>query len=559
MQRLIYITTICCLSLTVASAQTTDTIPAASVDTVGAPSKIEVDEVEVIKAFEVKLGEAKRIGLGPKPTTPTPTKNSYQYDITIVPAEISYADPVIKPLAISPDAKANVDHFYTKLGYGNTASPYGDLSFYTMTPEVYDVLIDLHHFSFDNTDKIADQKMSETNVDLKGSYLLGENTLLSLDVFGDIEGRTLYSTIQAVPPDPVTTKISRDLGRYGGKFSVGAAEPTASGLDYEGYIGGMYTYYSDDVAEAPSNTEVQLTVGGNVSQKVSEKLTSYIKGGFTLADLNAAGTDKSFSTVDANAGVRYRSGRINIDAAADLVYDAGGANIFADAELGIAIDQGMQVFVGVDQEVLQHNLSTSYDRNPFVQLDTSLLANTLVHRYYAGLRGKVLQRLTFSLTGAYEDIADQYYYTSSILSPTLSQQYQDATNIAVDANVEFAINDNVKVGGHVSQNFYDLSITEDLLNVTASEYSVYSKLALLQDRLHMTADLTILDGVPFLQNGALTTGDPMYDVSIEAQFFVLKNVALWARGSNLLDNNYIMHAGYPTVGLQAHGGVIVKF
>ena len=557
MYKSIYTYLICCLVTTGVAAQVTDTIPAAPpADTTATVSKIEVDEVEVIKAFEVKLGEAKRIGLGPKPQPTKPVVNSYDYDITIVPAEISYADPVIKPLAMSPDAKANVDHLYTKLGYGNTASPYGDLSFYKQTPEVYDVLLDVHHFSFDNTDKVLHQKMAETNINLDGSYLLGENTLLSLQSWADLESRNLYDTTDVLF---VSDDAGRKLGRYGAKIGAASAEPTATGLRYRADIGANYTDYSGVAELAPTNNELLLMGGGEVSQKINNQLTSYVKADVTLADLTTGSDSKSLLTIDANAGLRYQVGILNVDAAADVVYSDDGTKVFADAEVAVAVDKSMQVFVGVDQEALQHNLSTTYDRNPFVQLDSTILRNTVIQRYYAGIRGKVLQRLTFSLSGGYEDIADQYYYTANADQPTLTQQYQDATNIAIDATIEFALNQSVSIGGHVNQNFYDLAVTDELLNVTASEFSIYSRLSLLSDKLRLMADLTVLEAVPFLTNGLADGGDAMYDVSVEAQYFLLKNIAIWARGSNLLDNNYLMHAGYPTVGLQAHGGVMVKF
>ena len=557
MYKSIYTYLICCLVTTGVAAQVTDTIPAAPpADTTATVSKIEVDEVEVIKAFEVKLGEAKRIGLGPKPQPTKPVVNSYDYDITIVPAQISYADPVIKPLAMSPDAKANVDHLYTKLGYGNTASPYGDLSFYKQTPEVYDVLLDVHHFSFDNTDKVLHQKMAETNINLDGSYLLGENTLLSLQSWADLESRNLYDTTDVLF---VSDDAGRKLGRYGAKIGAASAEPTATGLRYRADIGANYTDYSGVAELAPTNNELLLMGGGEVSQKINNQLTSYVKADVTLADLTTGSDSKSLLTIDANAGLRYQVGILNVDAAADVVYSDDGTKVFADAEVAIAVDKSMQVFVGVDQEALQHNLSTTYDRNPFVQLDSTILQNTVIQRYYAGIRGKVLQRLTFSLSGGYEDIADQYYYTANADQPTLTQQYQDATNIAIDATIEFALNQSVSIGGHVNQNFYDLAVTDELLNVTASEFSIYSRLSLLSDKLRLMADLTVLEAVPFLSSGLADGGDAMYDVSVEAQYFLLKNIAIWARGSNLLDNNYLMHAGYPTVGLQAHGGVMVKF
>jgi len=62
---------------------------------------IEVDQVEVIKAFEAKLEDAKKISIQPKIKPIIPVEKTYDYNITIVPLSIEYPDPVIKKVLCS--------------------------------------------------------------------------------------------------------------------------------------------------------------------------------------------------------------------------------------------------------------------------------------------------------------------------------------------------------------------------------------------------------------------------------------------------------------------------
>jgi len=202
MFKYIYTTIITLLAL---GSQAQETVPlttasdTSATDTLTELKKIEVDEVEVIKAFEVKLGEAKRIAVGPKLQKVTPVKKEYKYDITIVPADIEYPDPVIKPLAMNPDPQPHVDHFYAKLGYGTYKSPYADVSYYNLVPELYSFTIDAHHYGFDNSAEDINQKVQETELNLAGDYLLGENNIIGLDLNGSLSNRNLKEP-QAVPP-----------------------------------------------------------------------------------------------------------------------------------------------------------------------------------------------------------------------------------------------------------------------------------------------------------------------------------------------------------------------
>ena len=48
-----------------------------------------------------------------------PAKKKYGYNVTILPLDITYPEPVIKPIAADADLPFENHTFFTRLGYGN--------------------------------------------------------------------------------------------------------------------------------------------------------------------------------------------------------------------------------------------------------------------------------------------------------------------------------------------------------------------------------------------------------------------------------------------------------
>lgn len=70
---------------------------------------LKINQVEVVKAFEVTLEESRKTDVKPVIPEQKPYSPSYKYDISIVPANLKYPDPQIKPLAMNPDAPFKIE------------------------------------------------------------------------------------------------------------------------------------------------------------------------------------------------------------------------------------------------------------------------------------------------------------------------------------------------------------------------------------------------------------------------------------------------------------------
>jgi hypothetical protein len=130
------------------------------VDTVVTDSikQIQVDQVEVLKAFNATLQTATQFSLKPELKQPEKVSHSYHYTVTIVPLELEYPDPVMRPLAMKEDPPFEVKKLYAKLGYGSIKNPYADIRFNDVINDLGTFGIDVYYDAADATSANLYQK-----------------------------------------------------------------------------------------------------------------------------------------------------------------------------------------------------------------------------------------------------------------------------------------------------------------------------------------------------------------------------------------------------------------
>jgi len=551
-----YITTYLLLLLATCQVMAQDTLITERDTIITNPSNIEVDQVEVIKAFEAKLSDAKKISVLPKVKTVIPVDKSYKYDVTIVPIEITYPDPIIKPLAMGSDEPHKVDRAFARLGYGTPSAPYGDLSYQANRGDEYDFLISAHHYGADDTDKVKNRKFSETSLGINGGYRIGENHKITFDFDGVYDNRFLYDTLFGrVLLD--STDISRDILDIGVRVGFGSIETSENGLSYQSYINGGYLDFNQRV----DASEVRFGGGLSVSKKISSNFTVGLLVDAQTYNLNFTVENPLQYLITAKPGIRARVGNFTLKAYADLFVDNNGFLPFVEAEAAYSIlDNSLQIYAGVDQKTQSNSLHEKYQANPFVSALATEQRNTIAKQFYGGLRGQVREFLTYNVTAGYEDIKDQRFDRNEI-GIFMRQTFDDMTNFYINANVEFSVNEKLTVGGLINQNFFNPETLTNAINLPSYTYNAYTKLSLLDQKLQLRADIHLADQIFWrtVVTEELITGNKQLDVSLGFDFFVTKNIGLWAQANNLLDREYTRYHYYPSIGRNFLGGILIKF
>ena len=519
---------------------------------------IEVDQVEVIKAFEAKLMDAKKISLKPKIQPIIPVEKTYDYNITIVPLKIEYPDPVIKPLAMNPDPAKPSKKFYSRLGYGNLKSPYADISYHGQKGDEFDYTISGHYFGADESEEVKFRKFYESGLDINVGYRLGENHKLSVDLGGGYDRRNLYDTLVVNANELLEeVDVQRNILKARARVGISNIEPTGGNFNYGLGLTEHYIKFLKNLEYSETGFGLDLFV----NNKISSNVTLFLKGeGAIHAISYASGGTRDRKAFNTNAGLRLSIGNFQLDASADVFIDNNQTSPFVDIKASYTLmDNSLQIYAGVDQVVTPNTLWNHYANNPFVSGFIAIDKTTLSKQFFGGLSGKLRDFMTFNFMGGYADIKDQFYY-SNLANFRMFVKHIDMTNIFINANIEFNLSKNVSLGANVSQNFYSPDMIEILPNIPEYKYSGYSKIKLLNEKVVISADLNLMDKISFVdETGANVLGNSQIDLSVGLDFFVTDNIGLWVRGNNLLDREYLRFNGYPEFGRNLLGGLLVKF
>jgi hypothetical protein len=519
--------------------------------------KIEVDQVEVIKAFEAKLTDAKRISVAPKVKAIVPIEKTYNYDITIVPVDIAYPDPVIKPLAMNSDAPKNVDHFFTRLGYGDLNSPYADASYQYIKGDEYDLIVDAHYYGADDSKEIDNRLFYESSINVKLGYRIGENNKLSLGLLGNSDFRNLYDTLFARTVSDIEN-IKRDILNVGADIAYQNIETTGGGFDYKVYLNGGRISMSDRL----DASEIRFGAGLNTQKRFSDKFSLILDADASFYNLDFSASDTTIQKmVTIKPGLQFSIGSFTMRALADIFIDNNGSNPFIEAEANLSImDNSLQIYVGVDQKIEVNSLANKYSNNPFVSPLATEQRNTIAKQFYGGVRGKMKDFLTFNFSAGYEDIRDQRFDRNNN-GVLMRQTFDNMKNVFINANLEFKVNEKLTVGGIVNQNFFDPETLENAINMSAYSYNAYSKISLLNKKLVVRADINLADKIFWKKpiSEELIAGNKQLDLCIGVDYYFTKNIGLWVRGNNLLDREYLKYHYYPGFGRNLLGGITVRF
>lgn len=516
--------------------------------------KIEVDQVEVIKAFEANLSDAKRISV--KPTVPkvVPVDKSYRYEITIVPVDILYPDPVIKPLAMSADQAKNVNKFYSRIGYGDLKSPYADISYHGVRGDELDYYVSGHYYGADDSKNLDFRKFSEADLALGGGYRIGENNKVHIDLNGQYDTRYLYDTL--------FTNIDDDRKITATEFDIttrfGTIETTDAGIDYNAFLNiGLINFkalFPETESKFRAGFDAQKMFGNAFGVTLeAEAETNNLKESILELDSRRAFLIKP--------GVRFNKGIFSFNAKADIFIDNADTHPFIETELGIALmDNSLQVYAGVDQEIQNNTLANRFNENPFVNLTLAdITKNTIAKQYYGGVRGKLREFLSFNFAGGYEDITDQMFYRSDF-GIVNRMVFDDMTNIFINANLEFKVNDVFTIGGVVDQNFFSPATLERAINMPEYTYNAYAIASLLGNKLKIRSDIILRDKINYIDDFEVWhTGNNQLDINLGFDFFITKKIGIWAKANNLLDREYQILEHLPGIGRSFLGGVLVKF
>lgn len=511
-------------------------------------SVLKIKQVEVVKTFEAQLEDAHKIHWTPVMPEKKDFNPQYKYDITIVPVELKYPEPSIRPLAMDPDAPFMIRNGFIQAGYGWRKNPYllGGYSF--QRKDKFDAGIVAGYESLDNSDRLNHQKYSEFHIDLQGSYLLRENLKIYASSLADSRYRQFHNT--AVVWDSISPQ--RQLHSYTIQVGLSNPEMTSHKLNYDVNLTLRNMSVTEDKAR-----DNGMTVKAFGEKLIGKSMVLRVDGMWDYHTFRGE-TDSDLSVATLTPSVKTSIGPVIVTAGLDMLYGSdGSSSVFPKATLSYGLwGQKLQIFAHVDQSHFVNNFAQVSWRNSWLNTALDSIVNTVFQEYSAGVKGG-FSFLTYQVKAGYKDIRQQMFLLNNRNNLSVFDMvYDDMGMIFLSGNAEFLLSPSVSVGGWLTYNIYSPASFEKAWHLPALESHAFSKVKFWNDRCWLTADLYTASRVSFLNLiGNVQQSNVLFDLNLGAEYQILDTWRVFVRAINILDNQFERFYGNPSVGFNGMAGM----
>lgn len=527
-------------------------------------AQIDVEQVEVVKIFEVQLEDAIKFDVLPKIEILKPLKKIYKYDVSIVPLELKYPDPIIKPLAMLADDPFDFNQLYVKAGYGNLRNPFFKMRFGTQGNEKYEINAALDYFSIDNTKKIEYQESSVFKGDFDLKYRLLENMFVKGGVEFGIDKRYFFFT----PYDKNLSTpdlLKRNTSNYKFHGGIQNVEETSSGINYDvNFVTELINTTNFKANEQIIGLESKFSYQ-TAKSFVIEAPVNLLTYRYDVIDL----ADAKFNYVlDINPTLNYQKGLVNVRIGGELLLDKEKARFWPTAEVSAAVvGNYIHALVGIDQRHQINDLKNILAFAPWANSRFDNLNLNVGREFFGGVRGE-LSTLRYQAKAGFRMSDGQGFFTNYRVraletNDKVSVDFGKLNTVFISGGMDMIVNNYISVGGDLTKNFYKPELTTTTWGLLSFELNAYAKLKVLNDKIQLRSDVYIADRNNTLFPDASGFAkkiqlNNLADLNFGLETWPIKKVGLYIDAYNVLNNKNVRWYGYPQVGIHFNGGVLIK-
>lgn len=512
------------------------------------------DLQEVVKSFEAQLEEADKIQIKPTIVTVIPVKKKYLYSVTIVPLEIKYPEPTIKPVATEPDLPFTSHPFYLRAGYGNIKNPKVDLLFYKSDQNKLDYYLSGHHYGLDNSSSVANQKFSDSEVGLGAKLRLKENHLVEFNSKVDLENRNIYFI--HLQETPTNFELKRRRFNIANDVSIRNINPLNSEIEYKA----AFKHSLLNLTNTGVN-EYKMQLSAEVA-KLSDSYS--IRFPITATGIQQTQINDLYS-VNFTPHLKLNNRKLLLKGGLGISYDNElKTKLWPEILLDYAVSgKYLHAYVEAKLTQIANDLHRISEENPFVNSRMSKLSNSLIQSAGLGIRGE-------NISLAYQTELSYYIHNNFVSYSNLDSltnyfadpSFNEVSYVQIKMSSDFALSNNFSLGGVLIKNFYSSDDIE-LYGINSLELKANATLKMFKDKFVLKPILTIRDRANAVilnpsNNPEEIQLNNQADLSVHADL-MLGKFGVFAEANNILNNKYARWYGYPNVGINFNAGVVLKF
>ncbi|MBC6994487.1 hypothetical protein QWY85_05875 [Neolewinella lacunae] len=523
---------------------------------------IDNNNVTVITNFQARLLEANRVRVNPTTPPADTTRQRQTYNTVDRPLNIDYPAPVIRPKGVTREKEAPAKDGYLSIGAGLPGAFYGDLSYDLNGVDNAELGVYARHHSFNNDKKVENQKSSDTEFGVEGTYLFDQGFAVSAGAGYDTRSRYFYGynfpdteVDSSGTPSFTEDQVRQRYNIFSLHGEIFNGTRTAADIDYKA---GLAVYLMDGNPAVRENG-IDLTVQGTKWISDEQPLDFKLRADFTnYKDTSSQTLNNIYFSPSYTTSI---AGRYRLKVGVNLTSSDDDFSFFPDVSLSAPIIEGLlSAFLGAEGSLQKNNLRSLADYNPWIK-PRLIIRNSEYTRLYGGVDGTI-SGIAYRAEASYKivDNLALFLLDRSLEIPQFNVLYDNADIITLQGSVTATLLQDILLKGTIAQRFYSLETEEKAWHLPSFSVNVGAAYNLKNQSATVGADLYFENGLPYRDSEGMARNlNPLADLSLHGRYDISDNISAWVRVNNLLNNRRERFAQYPTIGTNLLVGVAAKF
>ena len=551
---------------------------------------IGTEVINIVKPYTPTISDAFKVKQTPKlDDSITSQKKKVQYQIFSVPVASTFTPAKGKAATVEKAAPMKLYDNYVTLGFGNYTTILGELYSNFQISRTDDAgFFFRHNSSQGGVDGIRlENKYYHTELD--GNYSSRQRDVtyrldagVQHQLFNWYGLNETYDTVSEefiATIDPQQTYFS---GIVGGSIALDDSFFEKGSANVR-YLGDAFNSSEFNIMASPEFSfplsEFTLEVEGEID---------YLTGSFEKTYLGVAGIDYSLLNLGVTPSLVYVNEDVTlslgVSAVAGLDLENSDSKFYLYPQINASyrlVDELLIVYGGADGGLAQNSYYDFKEENPFVSPTLFVMPTSQLYNGFAGLKGKLSGSLGYNVRASYGKEDDKALFinnpdlgngTNSLegyeYGNSFGVTYDDVNTLSVFGELNFAVSETVNLGVSAEFFSYDTTNEAEPWNLPELKATLFSNFN-ITEKLYGGASLFFVgERMVLLQRSnppfealfvSTETLDAYLDANVHLGYRVDERLSIFAKGSNLLGDNYEKWLNYPVQGIQGLLGATYKF